>query len=118
MPQVFTWDFVMADVDYAIIGMDFLQHFDLSLIPRRKCIFFNQNLEGYANKSTPQVHASNKTSGILQHRVRATLPEPQIAKDFNDLSNLYPCVFDLENFNLPTHHQTKHHIRTKAPPPH
>ena len=28
MSQVFTWDFVMADVDYAIIGMVFLQHFD------------------------------------------------------------------------------------------
>ena len=116
MSQVFTWDFVMADVDYAIIGMDFLQHFDLSLNPRSKSIFFNQNLEGYANNSTPQVHASNKTSGIPQNRVRATLPEPQIAKDFNDLSNLYPCVFDLENFNRPTHHQTKHHIRTKGPP--
>ena len=64
----------------------------------------------------PQARASNKTSGIPQHRVRATLPEPQIAKDFNNLSNLYPCVFDLENFNRPTHHQTKHHIRTKGPP--
>ena len=80
----------MADVDYAIIGMNFPQHFDLSLNPRSKSIFFNQNLKGSANNSNPQVHASNKTSGIPQHRVRATLPEPQIAKDLNDLSNLYP----------------------------
>ena len=111
MPDVFTWDFLQADVERPVIGLDFLSYFNIALNTRdRKFIVTEQNF------NTPTKQRCNPSKQSVNSRCDEKLPTPKCVTSVVDLESFYPRVFEVENFKRPTRHQTKHHIRTRGPP--
>lgn len=100
----FLWNFIVADVEIPIIGMDFLSHYNLFIDPRNKTIRDAvTNLRAIGSEVNGQI-ASIKTlvKNSRYHQLLAQFPE---------LTR--PAVFKREYVK----HNTVHHIQTTSGPP-
>jgi hypothetical protein len=101
----FTWNFIVADVDTAIIGTDFLAHFALSVDVKRKLLLdsgTSLTVSGYA--------AQAATSLSVQAISGTTIFHDLLRDEFPELTR--PAGVPRE-----TKHTTEHHIRTSEGPP-
>jgi len=126
--RVFYWKFQKARVQFPILGMDFLTHFNLTIEPRNQvlqCAEFQMPI--------PEIDVANKRQTdrpiLLQtkndhgpQKKDNTFPKVKInevstsALTLQEILKKYANVFDIKNFNQPPRHQTKHYIRTRGPP--
>lgn len=100
----YTWSFIIADVDKAIIGSDFLHRFDLMIDIRRS------QLIDQLTKLT-----SKGRSITRQHLTSVQIVSP--AHDWSHLLNKYLSILQMTNqAQVSSHHLTKHFIETRGPP--
>ena len=107
----FTWDFIKAGVERAILGMDFLEHFDLLLDTRQRKLVPRESIPGEESTALPREGPTNP-----EVTPKGDCSQAKQTSSLQELFDLYPSLFDEKNFNRPVRHQTKHHIRTKGPP--
>ena len=100
-----------AGVERAILGMDFLKHFDLLLDTRQRKFVPGENILGEESTALPREGTSDPDI-----TPKADCSQAKQGSSLHELFDLYPSLYDVENFNKPVHHQTKHHIGTKGPP--
>lgn len=98
----FTWNFILADVQRAIIGADFLHHFDLLIDIRRAKL-----IDNYTKTESAGIYSDTSTPSVLSIAPNTTLSE--IIKEFPNLTKFY------NNPNSQPHNTT-HHITTNGPP--
>lgn len=96
----FTWQFTVADVTKAIIGVDFLSHYNLAVDVRNKCL-----IDTYTTLSTAAlpVNISNNISSVKVasgHSVYHTILEQ------------YPEITKPPGIHRIIKHNTVHHIKT------
>jgi hypothetical protein len=100
----FTWKFIVAAVTHAIIGMDFLSHFNLVIDPRNKRLIDTQTSLSVRTVST--ITATNPPR-LLAVTDSIYL---RLLKEFPQLTNPQQTRTTLK-------HDTVHHIRTTPGPP-
>lgn len=102
--RVFEWTFYVADVSQAIIGADFLRHFDLLVDIKGKKLV--DPLTSVTAKAQSAPGSSSHLSVIHKdHQFAALL------KAFPSLTQPYSA-------NMPVKHHVTHHIETSGPPVH
>jgi hypothetical protein len=99
----FTWRFVVADVTYPIIGVDFLSHFGLLVDCRN-----NRLLDGVTSLSSPAQAASARIPSVKT--ISDGTPVDSLLAEFPDLTR--PAGVQRE-----VRHDTVYHIRTTTGPP-
>jgi hypothetical protein len=99
----FVWRFVIAEVDGAIIGADFLYHFNILIDLKGQRLIDNDTLEC--------IECTTCTFNYPELKM-ITIDHPYI-----DLVNKYPEITNIENKTATTS-TTMHHILTKGPPIH
>ena len=113
LPAEFSWDFLKAATSHAIIGLDFLEHFQISLNPQRRLMTLPETHEKKSTISTTSTKLTEHEAIAELHR---SIPTAQTVSSLENLFSYYPSVFEVDNFHCPTRHQTLHHIRTVGPP--
>ena len=113
LPAEFSWDFLNAASSHAIIGLDFLEHFQISLNPHRRLMTLPETHEKTSTLSTTSAKLTDNEAIAELHR---PIPTAQTVSSLEKLFSQYPSVFKVDNFHTPTRHQTLHHIRTVGPP--
>ena len=113
LPAEFSWDFLKAATSHAIIGLDFLEHFQISLNPHRRLMILP---EMHEKTSTPSTTSTKLTEHKAIAELHRPIPTAQTVSSLENLFSQYPSVFEVDNFHRPTRHQTLHHIRTVGPP--
>lgn len=101
----FTWRFIVADVSKAIIGVDFLSHYNLVVDIRNQRLIDNSTTlttTGLLARSADGVSSVKVVSG---HSV------------YHDILAKYPEVTRPPGIHRTIHHNTVHHIRTTPGPP-
>lgn len=100
--RTFRWIFIVADISIAILGADFLSHFNLSVdMHSRRLVDTMTRLS---------IH------GITSHYVVSEVrPAPPTSK-FEKLLSKYPDITKPTNLNQPVKHAVTHHIVTNGPP--
>ena len=91
--------------------MDFFELFDLLLDTCQHKLVPRENIPGEESAALPREGHTNP-----EVTPKGDCPQAKQASSLQELFDLYPSLFDVENFNWPVRHQTKHHIRTKGPP--
>ncbi|XP_060665432.1 uncharacterized protein LOC132797695 [Drosophila nasuta] len=100
----FVWTFVIADVNCAIIGSDFLQHFDLLVdMKRRKLIDRATLLESKCH--APQ----RKINAVLSY---------DTSNQYATLLHEYRDLATINSNRLPATSEVTHFISTNGPPTH
>lgn len=102
--RTFSWRFIIADVTKAIIGVDFLSHFNLVVDIRNKRL-----IDGTTNVST----VATIVTGNAIPSVKVVTGD---SKYFKLLSEFQDIVRPTGALHTPTH-STVHHIRTTPGPP-
>lgn len=99
----FTWIFLLADVDTALLGADFLAAHDLMVDVRRKRLV--DNCTGVYTTGVPSPRSSTELSPLVntEHPV------------YVDLLRQYPALTQTSQLTTPQH-SVKHHIVTTGPP--
>ncbi|VDP89930.1 unnamed protein product [Echinostoma caproni] len=100
LPQVTTWDFIVADVPFPILGMDFLQHFGLPVDTRRHL------LTGLDCNFT--VHGQGTTLTAISLIFRK-LP-------YGELLSAYPAITQSSDILPSVTTPVTYSIRTSGPP--
>ena len=104
--RTFPWVFTIADVSQAIIGADFLKHFDLLVDLRRQCLIDN------STKCT--------TTGILSEFPLGSISvinHTQSPNQFlNPLLQDFPDIFSPSSGHTLVKHNVLHHIETTGRP--
>ena len=113
LPAEFSWDFFKAATSHAIIGLDFLEHFQISQNPHRRLMILP---EMHEKTSTPSTTSTKLTEHEAIAELHRPIPTAQTVSSLENLFSKYPSVFEIDNFHRPTRHQTLHHIRTVGPP--
>src|SRR5215469_13214645 len=104
--RTFPWVFTIADVSQAIIGADFLKHFDLLVDLRRKCLIDN------STKCTTTGSLSEFTLGsisVIDHTQSSNQFLPSLLQDF-------PDIFSPSSGHTLVKHNVLHHIETTGRP--
>ncbi|XP_033361821.1 uncharacterized protein LOC117240074 [Bombus vosnesenskii] len=104
LKRAFKWNFVIADVQTPIIGVDFLSHYGLLVDPRNKRLLDTTtqlSSRGYA-AMTEEISIKTVIGESVYHRLLAEFP---------DLTR--PPVFGREKIR----HSVVHHIETTFGPP-
>ena len=101
--------------------MDFLSHFGLLVDARRgRLVLLDEN-----SVKPPYVFGDSRSSkAVADTPPEIDCPLPLVCidsevtpiQDSKELFHRYSDVFDLENFEKPARHQTKHFINTREPP--
>lgn len=102
--RTYRWTFTIADVSRAIIGVDFLNFYDLLVDCR------NQRL--IDNTTTLSVPATNGNSGDVAS-VKAVVGD----SEYHQILREYPEITRPPGRQLPGKHNTVHYIRTTPGPP-
>ena len=120
LSRSFTWTFVKADVLFATLGLDFLTHFGLLVDARRgRLVLPDEN-----PVKPPYVFGDTRSSeAVAGMPPEIDCPSPPVCidsevtsiQDPKELFDRYSDVFDLENFEKPARHKTKHFINTREP---
>ena len=117
--RFFTWNFLTAHVRYPVIGLDFLDHFDMLVDGRNKKLI---PLKCDSRYGTDTNNCGQDGVSLNASSVSGTATPPfnfdktDVCADLPSFFPKYPTVFELKNFNRPTRHQNKHYIRTEGPP--
>lgn len=97
-----TWNFLVADVSYALIGADFLAHFGLLVDLRNKILIDSTtNLQSRGSVMTTSIHSI--TTVNVNH-------------PFHDLLVEFRQVTQPTTMRSTVNHEVSHHIVTKGPP--
>ena len=96
----FTWDFMKAGVERAILGMGFLEHFDVLLDTRQRKFVPGENILGEESTALPREETSDP-----EITPKADCSQAKQGSSLHELFDLYPSLFDVENFNRPVRHQ-------------
>ena len=102
--RAFTWQFVIADVQWSIIGVDFLSHYELLVDPRNKRLI----------DTTTQLSSwgyTDTTNGVSIRTIIGESVYHRFLAEFPDLTR--PPVFGREKI----WHGVVHHIETTPGPP-
>ncbi|CAH8490858.1 unnamed protein product [Dicrocoelium dendriticum] len=102
--RTFRWVFTVAAVPFAIIGIDFLRHFDLLVDAKRQMIVDT------ATKLSVRGITADVTS------ISPVYAFPQTSSAYANLLSQYPKLVQPMNAALPVAAQVTHHIRTNGPP--
>lgn len=99
----FTWDFTIADVTYPILGMDFLQHYQLGIDTPKHQLIDNVT--------------SLKVNGILSKvdPISPVLCFQQVPEAYRQLLQDHQTIITPSKQVKPSH-DIQHHIVTKGPP--
>ncbi|CAH8465108.1 unnamed protein product [Dicrocoelium dendriticum] len=100
----FRWIFTIAAVPFAILGIDFLQHFDLLVDTRHRKL---------VDKKTQRFTCGVRTSCVS---VTPIYIQPEADKEFLDLFRQFPQLVHSADATLPVASSVTHHIRTRGPP--
>ena len=84
-PKLFSWRFILADTQRAILGSDFLAHEDIKVDCRRNKIFTDSFTMMGSNKASLQATVSTALSSNQTFRIETT--GPPIAQRVRKLSN-------------------------------
>ena len=103
--RTFHWSFVVADVDTAIIGTDFLAHYGLSVDVRHK-----QLLDSGTTLSSNGFAAQTSTSPSVQAIAGKSAFHDLLRDEFPELTKPACVPRDIK-------HSTEHHIKTTEGPP-
>ncbi|CAK9832763.1 Transposon Ty3-I Gag-Pol polyprotein [Anthophora retusa] len=101
--RAFTWRFVVADVEHAIIGMDFLVYYGLLVDAR------NQRLVDNTTTMTYPGRAANDAGPSIRTIIETTPYHQLLAK--------YPDLCRPTGISREVKHSTRHHIQTTPGPP-
>lgn len=102
--RTFRWIFIIADVQTAILGIDFLHHFDLMVDPRRRRLvdqLTNLSINGILANTVP-------ISPVMLH--------PEGPQEFQPILASHPTLFRQSSELPKVVGVTKHHIETTGPP--
>ena len=113
LPAEFFLNFLKAATSHTIIGLDFLEHFQISLNPHKRLMTLP---EMHEKTSTPSTTSTTLTELEATAELHRPIPTAQTVSSLENLFSLYPSVFEVENFHRTTRHQTLHHIWTVGPP--
>ncbi|CAH8497729.1 unnamed protein product [Dicrocoelium dendriticum] len=102
--RTFRWVFTVAAVPFAIIGIDFLRHFDLLVDAKRQMIV------DAATKLSVRGSTADVTS------ISPVYSFPQTSSAYGNLLSQYSKLVQPMNAALPVAAQVTHHIRTNGPP--
>ena len=80
----FTGDFIKAGVERAILGMDFLEHFDLLLDTRHRKLVPRKNIPGEESTALPREGPANP-----EVTPKADCPQAKQASSLQELFDLY-----------------------------
>ncbi|CAH8639671.1 unnamed protein product, partial [Dicrocoelium dendriticum] len=100
----FRWIFTIAAVPFAILGIDFLQHFDLLVDARHRKLVDQKTQLFTCGVRTPCVS------------VTPIYIQPEADKEFLDLFRQFPQLVRSADATLPVASSVTHHIRTRGPP--
>lgn len=100
--RVFTWNFMVADIQTPILGADFLIHFKL-VINLSKAELID---------STTQL----SSKGILTNQPYNRLSTIKPNDEFHQLVSQYIGTTDINNYKLPLHSTVQHTIETTCQP--
>ncbi len=107
--QKFVWTFLLAKVDFAILGADFLKHFHLVVDLAASQLLDTRTLRRLAAGPPAGTDVPPPSSRGLFAGVEATPPAfRQIFSQFQDVANT-------EGRLPPAKHKTLHHIKTAGP---
>ena len=99
----FRWIFLIADVQMPILGIDFLEHFDLLVDSR--------------NRRLVDRRTSLTVNGILANMVPISpVYQAFTGEAYHDVLNQYSSVFRATPKLPPVTDATQHHIVTRGPP--
>ncbi|CAH8456700.1 unnamed protein product [Dicrocoelium dendriticum] len=102
--RTFRWPFIIAAVPFAIIGIDFLQRFDLIVDAKRKKLIDSRT-------QLSVIGTSANVAAITPIRVL-----PQASQPFLELFSKHPKLVRVLNDLPPVTSNVMHHICTKGPP--
>ncbi|CAH8564643.1 unnamed protein product [Dicrocoelium dendriticum] len=102
--RTFRWPFIIAAVPFAIIGIDFLQRFDLIVDAKRKKLIDSRT-------QLSVIGTSANVAAITPIRVL-----PQASQPFLELFSRHPKLVRVLNELPPVTSNVVHHICTKGPP--
>ena len=108
----FSRDFQKAATSHAIIGLDFLERFQISQNPNRRLMTLPEKLE---QRSTPSTISTKLTEHEAIAELHRPIPVAQTVSSSDSLLSQYRSSFELDNFHRATRHQTLHHIWTVGP---
>jgi hypothetical protein len=94
----------LAKVDFAIIGADFLKHFQLAVDLAAKQLIDTHSMRSLTGG------AAQETGGGLLAAVAAAAPQ------YRSLFSEYPAVADTSGKLPPAKHDVEHHLPTQGPP--
>ena len=101
--RAFPWTFIVADVKYAILGIDFLSHYNLVVdLPHRT-----------VRDATTSLCARGQATSLNSVGVHVAYPTDSV---FADLLRRFPEVCSLQPSTVPVKHGVRHHIETTGPP--
>lgn len=102
----FTWRFIVADVDYAIIGADFLHYFDILVDVRRKRL-----VDPLTN-----IYSNGQLCEVNTPSVK-TLSSNNLSKDVHALLSRFVSITKPPTIYQQVKHNTVHYINTTPGPP-
>jgi hypothetical protein len=102
--RLFMWTFLLAKVDFAIIGADFLKHFRLAVDLAARQLIDTHSMSSLTGG------AAQETGGGLLAAVAAAAPQ------YRSLFSKYPAVADTSGKLPPAKHDVEHHLLTQGPP--
>lgn len=103
MRRDFTWTFTQADVKTAILGADFLAHYNLAVHMNTRTLV--DNTTNILVKGILSRHNTIGISVITSHE-----------QEYIDILNKYPDVIQHFTNTDPAKHQTQHHLKTSGQP--
>lgn len=100
--RLFRWVFVVADVNFAILGADFLSHFNLDVSVRDRCLKDN--------------NTSLKVRGLESNICSSGICAFQPVSAYHHVLAEFPSLTKPRNTEQPVKHNVTHHIVTTGPP--
>jgi hypothetical protein len=141
----FVWKFLLANVSFPILGIDFLTNFDLKVHPAGKCLELTEygGTVTTVNSCVPDVVPvpavpvpvgpqadlpAIGVAGLAGASSSPSVPAPPVSKpdpvdnsgrsftSLTDLLSAYPTVLNAGGNLPPSTHKVLHHIQTSGPP--
>ena len=104
-PKQFQWRFLVADVQFPILGADFLAHYNITVNVAARQL--TETTTGTATR----VSAITTRVPPIRHPTDTTCP-------FKSILQEYPTLTRPMNLLTPPQHKVRHHIQTTGPPTH
>eukprot|EP00794_Sanderia_malayensis_P013216 gene13216-biopygen10539 len=101
---MFHWIFILADVSTAILGADFLAHFNLKVDVRQRKL-----IDETTSLAIRGIQSSLSSPGLM-------FSIPDSASQYQNLVRQFPSITRTNYKDHPVKHDITHHIRTHGPP--